>query len=56
MTLDVRIGPVMRSALDVLDLAMELVDAVPDYHPHRSELVTRTRSLQETCAASLRTQ
>lgn len=52
--IEVEVGPVMRTALDVLDLSAELVDAIPDYHPQKLELIERGKALIEMCQLLLR--
>lgn len=45
ITIDVEKGPTLRTALDVLDLAVELADAIPE--SRRDELINRARGLRE---------
>jgi hypothetical protein len=48
LTIEVRTGPVMRTALDVLEHAAELYELVPEWHAaEREELRQRTRALVE---------
>ena len=43
----VKAGPVLRTALDVLDLARNIVHSMPEYCPEKEELSQRVLSLSE---------
>lgn len=53
---EAEVGPVMRTALDVLDCACEVVVLFPEWQEDadKRELLTRMRGLHETCLRSLR--
>lgn len=53
ITIEVQPGPVLRTAMDVLDLAQELINAIPDYHPGRAELISRAITLSDVAQAEL---
>src|SRR5688572_9484858 len=47
--IDIEWSPASRAALDVLDLASELRDVIPEWCPERHELIARAETLKETC-------
>jgi len=51
-TVDVEAGPVIRTALDVLDFSAELMDAIPE-GPTKDELLSRGEALIEICRGLL---
>ena len=53
ISVDVTCGPVLRTALDVLDLAAQLYDKLPP-GPERDELEQRMESLADICEWILR--
>lgn len=53
LTMEVEIGPVCRSALDVLDLVRELLPDIPLDDPRRNDLADRALGLVEFMKASL---
>ena len=46
---EIEAGPVLRTALDVLDFSADLADAIPDDRPEKAELLARGRALLEMC-------
>lgn len=47
-------GPVMRTALDVLDFGAGLLVSLPETHEaEKRELLSRMQTLQQTCMATL---
>lgn len=54
ITLEIRTGPTFRAALDVLELAAEVLVLIPDWHKlERDELVARITMLREMCERQL---
>ena len=52
---EVERGPVLRTALDVLEWASELEEIIPDWHEReREELLRRKEALVEICLGRLR--
>jgi hypothetical protein len=48
LTVEIRVGPTMRTALDVLELAGELLELIPQWHEaERRELDERRKCLAE---------
>lgn len=54
LVIDVDRGPALRTALDVLDLARQLVALLPATLPQRKELMTRADTLADMAIATLR--
>ena len=53
--LEAEFGPTLRTALDVLDLARDLADFIPEWHAaERDELVARMEALAEVATERLR--
>jgi hypothetical protein len=54
-TIEVTVGPTLRTALDVLDLAVDLLELVPEWHEQEREaLLARATALQETVLRELK--
>jgi hypothetical protein len=54
INIDISFGPTLRAAMDVLDLGVQLRDAIPDWHPQRAELIERLKGLQQRINMELR--
>jgi hypothetical protein len=55
ITVDCRPGSTLRTAMDVLDLARDVLDLVPEWNEQeRAELKRRMETLADTATASLR--
>lgn len=55
ITVEVIAGPVLRTALDVLDLAAELVNELPEWeNPQYEELRQRTIGLRDRVVKELK--
>lgn len=52
--IDIEAGPALRTALDVLDLGLELVEALPEWEPRRRELLDRVIALRDRAVEDLR--
>lgn len=54
LTMEIRKGPALRAALDVLDLVRELDDLIPDWHEREKlELLRRAETLVDQVTAEL---
>ncbi len=57
LEVNVKVGPAFRICLDVIDLAVELLDLIPDYHrAERGELESRLHNVAEVLSDGLRTE
>lgn len=56
VVVEVATGPALRMCLDVLDVASELFENLPDYVEGRNELESRTMALVEGCQLMLNNQ
>lgn len=56
ITIDIVAGPVLRTAMDVLEFADEILDGIPDYVPEKRELEKRRNALAEICIDMLQKQ
>lgn len=56
ITMEIEIGPGLRSALDVLDFVHEVLPLVPDYLPEKYELERRAAQLSEDLEAMLKSE
>jgi hypothetical protein len=46
VNIEVELGPTLRTAIDVLELAREVAELIPDWHAaEREELVARAQAL-----------
>lgn len=53
--IEVKPGPVMRTGLDVLELAVELLELIPEWcEADRKELASRCQTLCDTLEATAR--
>lgn len=51
---EVEYGPALRASLDVLDLAYDVADAMPEHESQRAELLSRVRTLKQMIVGRLR--
>ena len=51
---EVRRGPVLRTALDVLECAVEISECLPEECPRTAELMARVDALMEICERELK--
>lgn len=51
---EVEYGPTFRAGMDVLDLALDLLEVVPDYVGNKDELKARIDTLAEILQTSFR--
>lgn len=52
---DVEPGPVLRTALDVVDFAIEVLDLLPSWNnAERDELVSRANGLIDRCNTGMK--
>jgi hypothetical protein len=56
ITIEVKRGPVLRMALDVLDMADDLWREVPDWIPEKDEFRARCESMRDECLRMIREQ
>lgn len=55
LTIEIQKGPALRAALDVLDLASDLLDLIPEWHAkERGELLGRANALLEIATNELK--
>lgn len=54
ITVDVKIGPTLKLAMELVKLAAEVADVIPDYVPERADLIARLEAFHAHCLKSIR--